>query len=64
MKGQEINIESMSTEELKEEVLRLPNVDLSTESDWNDDLKIALQKKSENEFSEAIKKMITPDLPA
>lgn len=56
LKGQEINIESMSTEELKEEVLRLPNVDLSTESDWNDDLKIALQKKSENEFSEAIKK--------
>ena len=44
LKGQEMNIENMSPEELKEKVLQLPNVDLSMESDWNDDLRASLQK--------------------
>ena len=55
LKGVEMNIENMSSDELKEKVLQLPNVDLSVESDWNDDLRAGLKKNSEIVFSEAAK---------
>ena len=60
LKGEEVNIESLSSEELKEKIIHLPNVELSIESDWNDDLKASLQKKTVNDFIEAIK---TNDFP-
>lgn len=50
------NIESMSTEELREKVNLLSNVELSINSDWNDDLKEIVLQKKESEFQEAIKK--------
>lgn len=50
----------MSAEELKDKVLQLPNVDLSINTDWNDDLQAFLSSKKENEFQEAIKKMTMP----
>lgn len=57
LKGQDLpNIEAMSAEALKDKVLQLPNVDLSINSDWNDDLQASLSSKKENEFQEAIKK--------
>lgn len=57
LKGENLtNIEGMAPEELKEKVLQLPNVDLSINSDWNDDLQASLFSKKESEFQEAIKK--------
>lgn len=56
LKGTEIDIESLSPEILKEKVLQLPNIELSVENDWNDELKASLQKNPANEFVEAIKK--------
>ncbi|MCM1612121.1 MULTISPECIES: toprim domain-containing protein [Bacteroidaceae] len=57
LKGQELpNIEGMPVEELKEKVLQLPNVDLSVNSDWNDDLQASISKGKEYEFLDAIKK--------
>lgn len=50
------DIESMSTEELKKKVDLLPNVELSINSDWNDDLKEIVLQKREKEFQEALKR--------
>lgn len=57
LKGQELpNIEGMPIEELKEKVLQLPNVELSVNSDWNDDLQASVAKGKECEFQDAVKK--------
>ena len=57
LKGQELpNIEGLPVEELKEKVLQLPNVDLSVNGDWNNDLQAFISKSKECEFQEAIKK--------
>lgn len=57
LKEQKIpDIENLSTEELREKVIQLPNIDLSTNSDWNDDLQIIQLKEKEIKFQEAIKK--------
>lgn len=57
LKGQELpDIEGMPIEELKEKVIQLPNVELSVNSDWNDDLQASISKGKECEFQEAIKK--------
>lgn len=49
------DIESMSVEELRKEVNMLPNVELSINNDWNDDIKALVLQKKENEFKEALK---------
>ena len=57
LKGQELpNIEGLPVEELKDKVLQLPNVELSVNSDWNDDLQASISKGQECEFQDAIKK--------
>ena len=57
LKGQELpNIEGLPVEELKDKVLQLPNVELSVNSDWNDDLQASISKGKECEFQDAIKK--------
>lgn len=64
LKGQELpNIEGLPVEELKDKVLQLPNVELSVNSDWNDDLQASISKGKECEFQDAIKKTILPGSP-
>lgn len=50
------DLENLTNDEIKLKINQLPNIELSNNKDWNDDLKISVFKERDQTFQEAIKK--------
>lgn len=57
LRTQEVpDLKGLTTEQLRDKVLKLPNVDLPINKDHNEDLQAYIYKEKEEKFQEAIKK--------